>query len=394
MKWASSISDSEDLKTATMATCEEIKAQLGSQNPDLVFVFVSPQHQQNWEKLSEWIYESLSPKHLIGCSGGGVIGRGEEIERRAALSITAAVLPEVEIHPFHYQNDALPTLKSDRKIWERLMGVEFPKNPHFILMPDPFSFDLDILLKGLDFAFPWSKKMGGVASGGTELGGNILFCDRKVLHTGLVGLALSGNIVVDSLVAQGCRPIGETLLITECHGNRIDQIDGKHPFEVMRKVYDELSVEDQQLFKTALFAGLGMREGEKSYQKGDFLIRNIIGLDPQGGSLAVGAAPQKGQVLQFHVRDAETSTQDLEILLEEYLETLGTASAQGALLFSCLGRGFYLYGKPHHDSELLKQHLGNIPVGGFFCNGEIGAVHGKTYLHGYTSSFGIFRARH
>ncbi len=394
MKWASSISESEDLKFATHSVCEEIKVQLGNQKPDLIFVFVSPQHKAQWEKLPAWIEKELAPACLVGCSGGGVIGRGEEIERKASLAVMAALLPDVKVTPIHFKNDALPTLKSDRKIWETLMGVSFSENPHFILLPDPFSFDLPILLSGLDFAFPWSKKLGGLASGAQEPGENILICGKQIFHEGLVGVALSGNIVVDTLVAQGCRPIGEAMLVTDCNSNQIEKLDGKVPFEVLKKVYEELSHEDQNLFKTSLFVGLGMRDDQNLLQKGDFLIRNIIGINPQGGALAIGAHPKKGQVLQFHVRDAETSSRDLEAMLEDYLEELGTAKSEGALLFSCLGRGFYLYGTPNHDSNLFHKYVGNIPLGGFFCNGEIGSIHGKTYLHGYTSSFGIFRARH
>ncbi len=394
MKWASSISEDEDLKTATQTACAEIKKKLGKQSPDIVFVFVSPQHHSHWDKLPIWIAEALSPNCLIGCSGGGVIGKGEEIERRTSLAITAAILPDVKVTPIHFKNDALPTLKSDRKIWERLMGVSFSENPNFILLPEPFSFDLPILLSGLDFAFPWSKKLGGVASGGQEAGSNVLFLNDKVHREGMVGIALSGNIVVDALVAQGCKPIAQTMTVTECAGNQIESIDGKAPFDVLKKVYEDLSHEDQHLFKTALFVGLGMHEGQEVYQKGDFLIRNIIGVNPEGGGLAIGALPKKGQVLQFHVRDAETSAHDLEIMLEDYVEDVGTVHNQGALLFSCMGRGFHLYGKPNHDSELFLKHVGAIPLGGFFGNGEIGPVHGKTYLHGYSSAFGIFRARH
>lgn len=393
MKWASSISEDEDLKTATQAACAEIKKQLGKRKPDLVFVFVSAQHKSHWDKLPQWIQSALSPTCLIGCSAGGVVGGGEEIERRLSLAITAAVLPDVKISPIHFKNDALPTLKSDKKIWERLMGVSFSENPQFLLLPDPFSFDLPILLSGLDFSFPWSKKLGGMASGGQEPGENLLILNDKIYHEGLVGVALSGNIIMDALVAQGCRPIAQSMIITDCAANQIESIDGKPPFEVLKKIYEELSFEDQHLFKTALFVGLGMREEQQDYQKGDFLIRNIIGVNPEGGALAVGAVPKKGQVLQFHVRDSETSSRDLEMMLEDYSENLGTAQSQGALLFSCLGRGFHLYGKPNHDSELFQKHLGPIPLGGFFCSGEIGPVHGKTYLHGYTSSFGIFRAR-
>lgn len=394
MKWASSISDLQDLKAATSAACAEIRAQLQNQKPDLLFAFVSPQHREAWSKLPEWIAQELAPVHSLGCSGGGVIGAGEEIERRAGLAIVAAILPQVQIHSFHFKNEALPTLKSDRKIWERLMGVSFADNPHFILLPEPYSFDLPILLSGLDFAFPWSKKLGGMASGGQEPGENLLFCGAQSFREGLVGVALSGNIVVDGLVAQGCKPIGEPLTITDCASNQITSLDSRPPFEVLKQVYEALSVEEQHLFKTALFVGLGMREDPQSLQKGDFLIRNIIGVDPQGGGLAIGALPKKGQVLQFHVRDAETSSHDLEALLEDYSGELAGAHSEGALLFSCLGRGFYLYSQPNHDSSLFKKHLGNVPLGGFFCNGEIGPIHGKTYLHGYTSSFGIFRARY
>ncbi len=394
MKWASSISEKEDLKSALFDASEQIKLQFGNQRPDLIFIFLSPHYQPDWNKIPQWVEEMLAPRHLLGCSGGGIVGRGEEIERRPALSLTAALLPEVEIIPFCFQNDALPTLKSDRRIWEKLMGVAFEQTPHFILLPDPFSFDLSLLLNGLDFAFPWSKKLGGMASGAQEPGGNALFCGKEVLHTGIVGVALSGNIVVDSLVAQGCRPIGKPLIVTRCHANHIEQFDGRAPFEIMRELYEALPPEDQQLFKTSLFLGLGMKEGKENCQKGDFLIRNILGLDPQGGALAVGAVPHEKQVIQFHVRDAETSTQDLEMTLESYGENFNSAPAQGALLFSCMGRGFYLYGRPNHDSQIFKQSVGEIPLGGFFCNGEIGSVAGKTYLHGYTSAFGIFRPRH
>lgn len=394
MKWASSISKSPDLKIAQKNVCQEILKQLDNKKPDLVFVFVSPQHREHWNHLLNWIQQDLAPAHLIGCSGGGVIGQGEEIERQAALSLTAAILPDVNIHSFHFANDALPTLKSDRKIWEQLMGVSFSSSPHFVLLADSFSFDLPILLKGLDFAFPWSKKIGGIASAAQGPGENILFCNQKFYHSGLVGVALSGNIVVDHLVAQGFRPIGETMTISECQGNQIQSLGGRAPFEVLREVYDHLSPEDQNLFKTSLFVGLAMKDELPQDPKVDFLIRNIIGINPEGGALAIGAAPHKGQSLQFYIRDAETSSRDLELLLEDYYENLGRVRNEGALLFSCLGRGFYLYGVPNHDSDLFKKYLGSIPLGGFFCNGEIGSIHGKTHLHGYTSSFGIFRSRY
>src|SRR5262249_29734662 len=128
---------------------------------------------------------------------------------------------------------------------------------------------------------------------------------------------------------------------------------------------------------------------------GDFLIRNILGIEPRSGALVIGEIPQVERTVQFHLRDAATSADDLRLTLKRYCEehNEGDGQAAGALLFSCLGRGRHLYGRANHDSECFRQYLGEVPLGGFFCSGEIGPVGGTTFLHGYTSSFGIFREK-
>jgi small ligand-binding sensory domain FIST len=105
----------------------------------------------------------------------------------------------------------------------------------------------------------------------------------------------------------------------------------------------------------------------------------------------VAAEVREGSVVQFHLRDAQTSADDLAAHLRERAREPRPA---GALLFSCLGRGRHLYGAPDHDSSVFAARYGGVPLGGFFCNGEIGPVHGRTFLHGYTSSFGLFGPRH
>ena len=127
------------------------------------------------------------------------------------------------------------------------------------------------------------------------------------------------------------------------------------------------------------------------HRPGDFLIRNVLGADPQSGALAIGERLRRGQTVQFHVRDARTSAEDLDSLLGRFASTPASADLRGALLFSCLGRGVNLYGRPDHDTDLFRVHLGALPLGGFFCNGQIGPVSGATHLHGFTSSFGLFR---
>ena len=110
--------------------------------------------------------------------------------------------------------------------------------------------------------------------------------------------------------------------------------------------------------------------------------------------MAIGELLKEGQLVQFHLRDAETSAEDLTAVLERYAVENRENQVHGALLFSCLGRGQYLYGRPNHDTDIFHEKLGPVPLGGFFCNGEIGPVSGTTFLHGYTSSFGIFRPRY
>jgi small ligand-binding sensory domain FIST len=202
---------------------------------------------------------------------------------------------------------------------------------------------------------------------------------------------LSGNVTLDALVAQGCRPIGRPLRVTKCDRNILMELDGKAPLNVLRELFATLNARDQGLLQHALFLGLVMDPMKSHFTQGDFLVRNIVGLDADKGILAVGALLREGQIVQFHLRDAQTSAEDLEQIFNAYRSLAGSEQVAGALLFSCLGRGEFLYGHNSHDSQLFQQKLGALPVGGFFCNGEIGPVGGTTYLHGYTSCFALFR---
>ncbi|HTM19139.1 MAG TPA: FIST C-terminal domain-containing protein, partial [Kofleriaceae bacterium] len=192
-----------------------------------------------------------------------------------------------------------------------------------------------------------------------------------------------------TVVAQGCRPIGAPLFATRAEGNLIHELDGTPAVEVLESLYSELPARDQALFRTSLFIGVVMDERREVYRQGDFLVRNLIGIDARSGALAVSARLRANAVVQFQLRDADTSAADLQALLDA---RDGDAPA-GALLFSCMGRGEMLYGRPHHDAEMFRARVGAVPLGGFFCNGEIGPVAGRTHLHGYTSSFALFRPR-
>jgi len=389
MKWASALSEGKSTPDVIAELTNSIRAQMGDEPIDLAFLFVSPALLN--ETTPAAVMESIGCESLVGCSGGGIIGGGREIERMPAASLIAARLPEVEITLFHRDSSDLPDLDASPKRWQSCFQVDPERKSQFVLFADPLTFDAEKGLMGLDFAYPRAVKVGGLVSGGSGPGENALFLNQKVHRSGMVGVALSGNIEIDTIVAQGCRPIGTPLAITKCDRNLLTELDHKPPLKVLQELYEQLSEADQRLMQHSLFLGLAMTPFKETLTRGDFLIRNLIGMDSKTGSLAVGAFLREGQLVQFHLRDAETSTEDLKWYLTEYQMEGKARSAKGALLFSCLGRGAHLYGKPNHDSELFHNRVGPLPLGGFFCNGEIGAVGGTTFLHGYTSCFGIFK---
>ena len=394
MKWASAISEQTPLESAIDECVGALRQQLGDLSADLAIVFVSSHYRDEQDLFPQLLQEKLGCQSILGCSGGGIIGNGQEVEQRPAVSITAANLPGVSMVEFHLEGDKLPDLDAGPNSWEETVKVSRGDEPQFVLLADPFSFPVQNLLMGLDFAFEGSAKIGGLASGGQQPGQNALFLGDQVHHDGAVGVALHGNISVDTVVAQGCRPVGTPMRITESRRNLLVELDGQPPMAVLRELFQKSGERDRGLMRNSLFLGVVMDEFIDQPQQGDFLIRNVVGMDERSGALAIGEVLKEGQLVQFHLRDAETSADDLTAVLERFAGDNRENQVQGALLFSCLGRGQYLYGRPNHDTEIFQTKLGPVPLGGFFCNGEIGPVSGTTFLHGYTSSFGIFRAKH
>ena len=399
MQWTNALSTRSSLEAAINDVVEQAVASLTAP-ADLGLVFISSAFMSEYTRLLPLLAEKLSVPVLIGCSAGGVIGRKqtgktEEIEAEPALSLTLAHLPGVKIRPFHILAEELPDSDSSPNAWIDLVGVPQSPVPQFILFSSPFGSATNDLLQGLDFAYPGSVVVGGQASSGFMNGPVGLFCNDKLCREGTVGIALTGNIVLDTIVSQGCRPIGQPLQVTKAERNIILELDEKVPLMVLRNLISSLSEEDRTLAQHSLFVGLAMDEFRMNLHSGDFLIRNILGVDPKAGAIAISDRIRAGQRLQFHLREAEASSQDLENLLQEYQnenENTSQPSPVGALMFTCLGRGTGLYGQPNFDSQLFSRYLHDIPMGGCFCGGEIGPVSGRTFLHGYTSVFAICRS--
>ena len=389
MRWASSVSVEASFERAAEEALAGLARRLEGASPDLAVVFVSRAHAASWRRIPDVVGAAFPGALVFGCSAGGVIGGGREVEEGAALSVTAASLPGVELRPLRIDaggasHDTVNPVALRARV-EAAPDEDVP----FLLLGDPFTLDVGAFLGALDAACPAGAKVGGLASGGTAPGENALFLGPRAYTDGLVGVALRGNVSIDAIVAQGCRPVGEPMFVTRSRRNVLLELDGKSPVDAVRELFERLGPRDRDLFRHSLFLGIVMDPHRERYGRGDFLIRNLVGVDGETGALAVGAMVEEGAVVQFHLRDAETSAEDLEILLARRAER--APAPAGALLFSCLGRGQGLYGSPDHDSEAFRRHLGDAALGGFFCNGEIGPVRGRTFLHGYTSSFALFR---
>ncbi len=369
------------LEDALEEALESVQAALDGAAPHLLVAFAHAEYTDHLSRLVRGVHGRYPETVLIGCSADGMIGGGAEVEDQPALSLTAAVLPGVELHPFHL--DGTP------ETWRERIAFSGERAPAFLLLADPFVCPIDDTVRWLDSVYPACTKAGGLASGGVQPGSTALIIGDSLVRTGAVGVALHGNVEVDTILAQGCRPIGTPMFVTRAEDDVILELDGRPALQAIETTYAQLPPADQKLFRDALFLGLVADPTRQSYGRGDFLVRNILGIDPDLGALAVSAEVEENQVVQLHVRDAETSAADLAEMLERYT---GPAPS-GALLFSCLGRGQGLYGHPDHDSDAFRRRFGDVALGGFFGNGEIGPVGGRTHVHGYTSAFALFRPR-
>lgn len=392
MRFTSGISDAVNAHEATTAACRQALDQLAGQPCDLAYVFASTIYRASWPSLLEIIHEQLRPRVLIGCSGSGIIGGGQELEWVPAVSITAAHLPDVRLFPFVVTPDELE-LSAPGGFWVDKIGVSPEAKPIFVLFADPYTCQPLKLLSELNTTYRSRPMIGGLVSGGNEAGEHLLFINRDVARDGAVGVAMSGNITMDTVISQGCRPIGRPYIVTKAEEHAVIELGGRQALAVLHEVLSKLSSDDRELAQRgSIFIGLVINEMRPAFGSGDFLIRNILGIDPDLGAIAVAEDVQVGQTVQFQLRDPATSRQELRRLLQQ----VGTAPQPlvppaGCLLFNCTGRGKSLYGLSHQDVKTIQMISGKLPIGGFFCNGEIGPIGGMNHLHGYTASLGLFR---
>ena len=361
----------------------QARESLGESQPTFGVLFASADYLGSAAVLLEAVTEQTGPMPLIGCVAESVVGGAREVESEPAVSLwLAAGLGPVETFAMDYVRT--PSGGA-------IAGYRFePGGPGVHLMIcDPFTFPAEDLLTHLNEHVAGTVVIGGLASGGLASRRSRLFLDGQVRSSGAVGAYLP-EAEVHSLVSQGCRPVGDPYTVTQANGNVIHELGGRPPLVRLQEMAARLSDQDKELLASGLQVGTVMDEYQSERHRGDFLVRGVIAADQESGAIAVGDQVEVGQTLQFQVRDADSADEDLRSMLDHEVDVLGDRRAVGALLFTCNGRGSHLFASPDHDAGMLAQALGDIPVAGFFCAGELGPVGGRNYLHGFTASIALF----
>lgn len=397
---ASGLSSHVDAVMAAEQVCESVSAGLAGAAPDLVLLFVSGGHVRKFAEVADEVRRVLTPGALLGVSGQSVVGADTEIEDGAGVSILALTMPGTTIRPFLYADlpfvgdhdtVSLEKMASAIGATRDLRGVVF--------FGDPFSVPVNPLVDAMSRAragVPGLKRIpviGGMASAARAPGANAVVVNDRVLRAQGAGLTISGDVSIDTLVSQGCRPIGKPLVITEGSRNAVRKLGGRPALEVLHETVHELSDADRQLVPNGVFVGRVINEYKDRFGRGDFLIRGIVGIDRTSGALGVNDNIRVGQTVQFHLRDKVTASEDLRLLLDAQRLQVPPV---GTMLVTCNGRGSQLFGEHHHDARAVSAALSHkpeepMPMAGFSAAGEIGPVGDASFVHGFTAVAAMFR---
>ncbi len=351
-------------------------------NVKLAVVFSSAHLSEATDEIAAGVQTVLAPDAMIGTCAQGVIANDSELEDAASVAIwaTSAVSLNAEAAQVGF-------VEHDGAEFLGLPGLQEASG--LILVADPRTFPVDAFVDSLRTTSPGLPVVGGLASAARHDGNAALILDGETRTSGAVVAALSGRTRMTTIVSQGCRPVGEPFIVTSAERNVVHELGGRPAAQRLRELFESLTEDDRNLATHGLQVGRVIDETRDRFERGDFLIRSLMAIDRRSGSIAIGDLVEVGATLQFHVRDATTADEDLQgLLAHPPAELLGTP--QGALLFTCNGRGRNLFGAPDHDAGSFQKQFPGLPLAGFFCAGEIGPVGSENFVHGFTASACLF----
>ncbi|HUZ07567.1 MAG TPA: FIST N-terminal domain-containing protein [Candidatus Paceibacterota bacterium] len=371
------------------AWAERLRAQLGAHPVSLGLVFMSPKFFPHAQATLEILRVHARIPLLAGCSSASLVAGSHEFEDATGIVLALYSLPGADLKGFRFTQQQVEAADG-QNYWPLESGVEAKRSNGWLAFIDPFHLDAESWVRSWNTAYAPMPTFGGLSSGIFSEQSTQVYLNGEVFEDGGVAVSFGGDVKLSGVISQGCTPIGETWTLTRVEQNLIHQIANRPAYAVLAETVQKLSPADQQKARGNLFIGLVVNEYLEDFHRGDFLVRNLIGGDPNSGVLAVAALPRAGQTMQFHRRDAVAANEDMDELLAHAKEKIGGATIYGGCLCCCNGRGKNLFSQPDHDAELVQKEFGPIGLAGFYGNGEIGPVGGKNYLHGFTASLALF----
>jgi small ligand-binding sensory domain FIST len=366
-----------------------LRARLPAKEVSLGLVFMSPKFFPHAAQVLEILRVHARIPLLAGCSGGGLVANAEELESAGGLVLALYSLPGAKLKAVRFTQDQVVSAGGEN-FWPAETGVTKDEVNGWLAFIDPFHLDAEKWLQSWNQNYFQVPVYGGLASGNFPEPLTQVYLDGEVFEDGGVAVAVGGDVALAGVISQGCTPIGEAWTLTRVEQNLIRHIGNRPAYAVLSETVQQLSAEEQRKVQGNLHIGLVVNEYLENFQRGDFLVRNLLGGDPNSGVLQVGALPRTGQTIQFQRRDAAAASEDLNELLARAKKNLAGVEIYGGCLFCCNGRGKNLFGRTSHDAKLVQAHFGPTGLAGFFCNGEIGPVGEKNFLHGFTASIALF----
>jgi small ligand-binding sensory domain FIST len=368
---------------------ENLRLQLSAPQVSLGLVFMSPRFFPRARQVLEILRVHARIPLLAGCSSPSLIVGEHEVEQNAGITLGLYALPGADLKAVYFKQEQVEEANGPG-YWHLETGIEPAQTNGWLAFIDPFHLDSESWLNTWNEAYAPLPVMGGLATGESNEQTTQVYLNGDVFEEGGVAISVGGSVKLVGVTSQGCTPIGETWTLTRVEQNIIHQIGNRPAYKVLEETFSQLTPEEQKQARGNLFVGLVVNEYLEDFHRGDFLIRNLLAADPRSGKIAVGALPRLGQTIQFQRRSAAAATEDMNALLSRARNQLEDATIFGGCLCSCNGRGKNLFGRPNHDAAMVQQRLGPLGLAGFFCNGEIGPVGEKSFLHGYTASLALF----
>ncbi|GBD38583.1 hypothetical protein HRbin37_00834 [bacterium HR37] len=351
---------------------------------DWALVFSTFPYRSAYKDILNSIGEVIKTKDVVGCSALGVLTNMGEIEAEPAVSVLAVSSDSIRASTFIVKHSGDGGVKAGIEIGQKFVPVE-EENALLMLLCDPFFLNPELVFRGIESQLGEIPIVGAAASEHPMLSETFEFCGDTVISGAVCGAILEGSFTYRIGITQGCQPVGNPCIVTKADRNIIFELDGQPAFEVLKKQVPKSLVENPKDMLRLLFVGFTPDPHEIESVEGDYLVRNIIGFNPDSGVIGVAENVREGQVITFTMRNPELAREDLKRMLERVVATGDPRRPfKFGLYFNCCARGMSLYGYRGIDTAYITSFLGDIPIVGFFGNAEFGPLRGRNCMFTYT----------